>query len=274
MANLIDNPEYTPNEVYEIQQTDKVEGAAAGASFGGIGVSNEPHQQLANRAAFLYGRQNTNIGNITTLQGQVAALLARNTWTNAAVFSSPGSYDWSVPAGVSLVHAIVVGGGGGGADCLASNIEGYASGAGGGAGGYAEGLVRVAGAASMSLSVAAGGNPQSGGGISTFGSLVATGGGGADFARPASSAGAGGGAASGGFLNFSGGTGSDGQAGAFVFAGNGAPGPWGGGGRAGEQGGTAATAPGAGGGGAYDPLFTGSYFYGGAGAPGIVIILW
>jgi len=274
MANLIDSPEYTTNEVYEIAQTDKVEGAAAGASFGGIGVSNEPHQQLANRTAFLYGRQNTNIANITTIQGQVAVLLARNTWTNAAVFSTPGNYDWSVPAGVSTVHAIVVGGGGGGADCLATNINGYASGGGGGAGGYAEGLVKVAGGATMPLTVGAGGGAQTNGGTSTFGSLVAIGGGGASFQRPGSSAGAGGGAASGGFVNFTGGTGSDGQAASFVFAGNGAPGSWGGGGRAGEQGGTPGTAPGAGGGGGYDPLFSGNYYNGGAGAPGIVIILW
>ena len=72
MATLIDSPEFTANEIYEIQQTDPVEGAGAGASFSGIGVSNEPHQQLANRTAFLYGRQNTNIANIGALQSFVA----------------------------------------------------------------------------------------------------------------------------------------------------------------------------------------------------------
>ena len=72
MATLIDSPEYTANEIYEIQQTDPVEGAGSGASFSGIGVSNEPHQQLANRTAFLYGRQNTNIANIGALQSFIA----------------------------------------------------------------------------------------------------------------------------------------------------------------------------------------------------------
>ncbi len=72
MATLIDSPEFTANEIYAIQQTDPVEGAGAGASFSGIGVSNEPHQQLANRTAFLHGRQNTNIANIGTLQSFVA----------------------------------------------------------------------------------------------------------------------------------------------------------------------------------------------------------
>jgi hypothetical protein len=72
MATLIDSPEYTANEIYEIQQTDPVEGAGTGASFSGIGVSNEPHQRLANRTAFLYGRQNTNIANIGALQSFIA----------------------------------------------------------------------------------------------------------------------------------------------------------------------------------------------------------
>jgi hypothetical protein len=80
MALLIDSPNFTANEVYEIQATDAVEGAATGASFGGLGLSNQPHQQLANRTAFLKERQDTNIGNISALQsftalfkGQMAA---------------------------------------------------------------------------------------------------------------------------------------------------------------------------------------------------------
>lgn len=38
MVLLIDTPSFTANEVYEIQATDAVEGAASGASFGGIGL--------------------------------------------------------------------------------------------------------------------------------------------------------------------------------------------------------------------------------------------
>ena len=52
MATLIDNPSFTANEVYELQQTDAVEGAGSGASFGGLGNDNQPHQQLANRTAW------------------------------------------------------------------------------------------------------------------------------------------------------------------------------------------------------------------------------
>src|SRR5271155_5219142 len=72
MATLLDAPEFTANEIYAIQQTDPVEGAAALASFSGLGVTNQPHQQLANRTAVLKGRQDTNINNISVLQAFVA----------------------------------------------------------------------------------------------------------------------------------------------------------------------------------------------------------
>jgi hypothetical protein len=73
MATLIDSAEFTSNEIYEIQATDVVEGAASGASFGGIGLSNQPHQQLANRTAFLKQRQDTNITNIGVLLNFMAS---------------------------------------------------------------------------------------------------------------------------------------------------------------------------------------------------------
>jgi hypothetical protein len=81
MTTLIDSAEFTANEVYEIGQTDPVEGAATGASFGGIGISNQPHQQLANRTAFLKERQDANIANIGLLQ-TFAAGFARSLQTN------------------------------------------------------------------------------------------------------------------------------------------------------------------------------------------------
>ena len=72
MTTLIDNPAFSANEIYELQQTDAVEGAASGASFGGIGISNQPHQQLANRTALLKQRQDVNIGSIAVLQAFMA----------------------------------------------------------------------------------------------------------------------------------------------------------------------------------------------------------
>ena len=74
MSNLTDDNSYVfaVNDTYEIQTTDPVEGAGAGASFAGIGVTNEPHQTLANRTYYLWKRQNTNIANISALQAFVA----------------------------------------------------------------------------------------------------------------------------------------------------------------------------------------------------------
>ncbi len=72
MATLIDTAEFTSNEVYQIQATDPVEGAASGASFSGTGISNQPHQQLANRTAFLKQRQDVNISSIGVLQAFMA----------------------------------------------------------------------------------------------------------------------------------------------------------------------------------------------------------
>ena len=38
----------------------------------GLGIQNQPHQQVANRTAFLKGRQDTNIANIAALQSFIA----------------------------------------------------------------------------------------------------------------------------------------------------------------------------------------------------------
>jgi hypothetical protein len=71
-TTLTDAPEFTANEIYEIQATDPVEGAAIGASLGGIGISNEQGQQLANRTSLLNNHRITDEGNIAVLQAFVA----------------------------------------------------------------------------------------------------------------------------------------------------------------------------------------------------------
>jgi hypothetical protein len=73
-ATLTDTPEFTANEIYEMQATDPVEGAAIGASFGGIGIDNQPHQQLANRTALLNNHRITDEGNISVIQAFDALL--------------------------------------------------------------------------------------------------------------------------------------------------------------------------------------------------------
>jgi hypothetical protein len=49
------NPGYVwaDGDVYQIPQTDTIEGAASGASFSGLGVVNQPHQLLLNKLGWL-----------------------------------------------------------------------------------------------------------------------------------------------------------------------------------------------------------------------------
>jgi hypothetical protein len=195
----------------------------------------------------------------------IGSFARSNTYTSAATFT--------VPAGVTIVRATVVGGGGGGASCIA-NGGNYVSGGGGGAGGMAIGLYTVTPAATVAVTVGAGGSAGFPGGTSSFGAFCsATGGASSVFPGVHSSPGGAPGGASGGtILNANGGWGSDGQAASTYFAGNGAPGPFGGGGRAGELGGIAGYGYGAGGGGAYDFFDTNVTRTGGAGAGGVVIV--
>jgi hypothetical protein len=55
-------------DVYQIPQTDQVEGAATGASFSGIGVDNQPHQVMLNKVQWLHNRLVADEATITTLQ--------------------------------------------------------------------------------------------------------------------------------------------------------------------------------------------------------------
>ncbi|MGH7948885.1 MAG: gp53-like domain-containing protein [Candidatus Binataceae bacterium] len=84
MSTLIDIPAFAANEIYRIEATDRVEGAADGASFSGLGISNEPHQQLANRTALLKQRQDNNIAAIGVLQA-FAAKFAGSLQTNGYI---------------------------------------------------------------------------------------------------------------------------------------------------------------------------------------------
>jgi hypothetical protein len=190
-------------------------------------------------------------------------------------FSTPGSYTWTAPVGVTSVEAYVTGGGAGGGSTTASN---YGA-AGGGAGGTAIGVYQVSPGTSYSVVVGSGGGAGSGGGSSSFSTFAsATGGSAGAAASSVNSAGGAGGTASGGALNLNGGYGEDGQSsltgGATSFGGAGGASYWGGGVRGGQyvtgQNVAAAQTPGSGGGGAYN-LVSGSGL-GGVGAPGIVVL--
>jgi hypothetical protein len=190
------------------------------------------------------------------------------------------STTFTVPLGVSLIRATVIGGGGGGG----GSDDTYSAG-GGGAGGFASGTFGVipgnvipmavgvggaggfAGAGGPNGAVgAAGGN----GGTSSFGTFCsASGGAGGQFQSTQATPGGKGGQGSGGEIAGFGGYGSDGQNGTTVIGGNGGQSIMGGGGRAATAGSTALNgqAPGSGGGGVYNS--TGG---GGQGAIGLVVL--
>jgi hypothetical protein len=74
---------WADGDVYLIPQTDQVEGAAAGASFGGLGVANQPHQKLLDKLNYLHAHQLTDESNIAALQalvGLISSDVGPNGW--------------------------------------------------------------------------------------------------------------------------------------------------------------------------------------------------
>lgn len=122
-----------------------------------------------------------------------------------AVFDTPGTTNWTVPAGVSHVRARVWGGGGSGGSSTAIQNAG----GGGGAGGYSEGVFEVTPGQLIAVTAGAGGNGTAGG-TSSFGSYCSASGGSAGANGSAGGVGMGGagGSGVGGAINISGGNGS------------------------------------------------------------------
>jgi len=113
------NPSYvwTNGDVYQIPQTDTVEGAATGASFSGIGVENQPHIVLLNKIQWLYNH-------LTTSPRGMQVLTDTNNFT--------------VPAPVTTLFVRCWGAGGIGGASVSNSAGG-----GGGGGGYCESALSV-----------------------------------------------------------------------------------------------------------------------------------
>lgn len=120
---------WADGDVYEIPQTDDVEGAASGASFSGLGVENQPHQKLLNKIQWLYTR-------ITSIPHGMTVLTA-------------GSGNFIVPAYVTGIWVRAWGKGGDGG----RSVSGVTFGGGGGGGAYLEGVVTVTAGQSIAWSV-------------------------------------------------------------------------------------------------------------------------
>lgn len=195
-------------------------------------------------------------------------------------FSSPGSTAWIVPAGVSNVQYLVVGGGGEGGDGGTYSGNGFTfPGGGGGAGGVLTGTSSVTQGSAVPVTVGAGGSTiasstPANGGNSVFGTVTALGGGaGGSFTnlRQAQTGGSGGGGVPVGGTSQYGGTGTSGQGydgtpGYYELAGR----PAGGGGGAGHSGySCSAGASGKGGDGISSSISGTPKIYGGGGGGGL-----
>jgi len=73
-------------DVYQIPQGDTVEGAAASASFSGLGVANQPHQFLLNKIQQLHNKQLADEATISAL----FAFLNLFTSTVGPIVEAPG----------------------------------------------------------------------------------------------------------------------------------------------------------------------------------------
>jgi hypothetical protein len=193
-------------------------------------------------------------------------------FTNFEVFDTPGTYTWTVPAGVTKIMVEVWGGGGGGNYNPHINLGGYTKS--GGGGGYGKGIFTITSGSYMVIvgSGGRGASPPLGngkdGGTSSFGSLIsATGGGGGTYVY--GGGGPGNGGSSNAYINIRGKRGGE-----NVWAGGGSAG---GGGEGGAvplveppQQYMNGIAPGGGGSGANE----GYNAAGGDGASGRVIVWW
>lgn len=136
-------------------------------------------------------------------------------------FSTPGSYNWTCPSGVTSVTVECWGGGGRG-----SNRTTNGAGGGGGGGAYASSTVAVIPGNSYTVVVGAGGNDAIiNGGNSTFNTTTVVAAGGSGVANNTATGGIGGTiAASTGTIRRSGGSGANGSAGSYGGGGGGGAG--------------------------------------------------
>jgi hypothetical protein len=82
---------WADGDVYEIAQADQQEGAATGASFGDLGVDNQPHQLLLNKIQYTHNKQITDEDNIAVLQNFKALFASRVGVSGYAKFGAQDS---------------------------------------------------------------------------------------------------------------------------------------------------------------------------------------
>jgi hypothetical protein len=201
-------------------------------------------------------------------------------------FTTAGSYQFTVPAGIVRLWVRLVGGGGGGGGGSGSSLSGQTwSGGGGGSAGYSEGFMNVTPGQVIQVNVGAGGDGEpagengawaNSGGTTSFLSMRATGGGGAAGGTSTQSGG-GPGMGYGGQINLPGGTGGDGNPNNLSQGGNGAASAYGSGGRTATFNAPEVVngrAPGSGGGGIWAAADQACDDAGGRGADGAIFLVY
>jgi hypothetical protein len=88
---------WADGDVYQIAQTDTVEAAGTGASFGGLGVANQPHQMLLNKIQYLHNHQLADEAAIGALQALFDVLTSSDVNQNAPPPSLPNLYGPMLP---------------------------------------------------------------------------------------------------------------------------------------------------------------------------------
>jgi hypothetical protein len=183
---------------------------------------------------------------------------------NMQVFDSPGTNQFTVPAGVTRIAIEVWGGGGGGGNAGSASTT---AGGGGGAGGYGKGVFAVTPGSGYTVIVGAGGVPTASGSPSSFGALISAGGGASGTSSQSFGSGGVGGAST-ATINIMGGSGQWASSQGGSYGGSAGLGGSGGVGDSGFVVG-AGQAPGGGGGGGWDQNDPG-----GSGAHGRVIVYY
>jgi hypothetical protein len=164
------------------------------ASLNGWAASNFATLDALTNYATLDVLTNYASVNVLTNYATVASLTntpAASAIPNLQVFDSPGTSNFTIPAGVTQIAVEVWGGGGGGGNAGAGAGSSAAAG-GGGAGGYGKGVFTVMPGSNYTVIVGAGGANAVAGGATSFGALISAGGGSAGPNAPTSHGGAGG----------------------------------------------------------------------------------
>ena len=207
----------------------------------------------------------------------IITISAANAIAEEVVFATSGTYDFTVPQGVSQITVEVWGGGGKGGNATNNNTAA----GGGGAGGYARSVLGVGPGQRFALSVGAGSNSSANGGSSQFGGGTVRANGGASVADNTSSGAAGGSGLGNQVVNGNSGAageanGNNRRGGSGGTAPGGLDRPGGAGGTAGQGGanGQPGQQPGGGGGGAATGTGNTSNRQGGSGGTGLIRVSW